>query len=82
MQGGDIKGIATYFVQSNCRDCPNHKELNPNNLGRDILKAAEQIRAEEEAPKPVSPARERLRALVSADLSQALPVPLKSSRGW
>ncbi len=72
MQGGNFKSIASYFVQSNCRECPHQQELNSKNLGREILHAVEQIREEESKPKPASSARERLRSLVSADLTKAL----------
>lgn len=72
MQGGNFKAIAAYFVQSNCRDCLHQKELNSDNLGRDFLRVEAEAREAEAKPAPASPARERLRSLVSADLSKAL----------
>lgn len=73
MQGANVRQLAAGFVESNCRNCPHHHELNPNNLGRRILSTVDSIRNEEAAaPPPASEARQRLRAMVSADLSKAL----------
>lgn len=68
-----LRDVAAYFVTMNCRGCPNHKELNPDNAGREILREAEKIETEEKAEKQAtSAAVQRVRSLVRSDLTAAL----------
>src|SRR5436190_2943897 len=31
----DLRDVAAYFISENCRACPHHKELHPDNIGRE-----------------------------------------------
>lgn len=73
IQSMTLRDVAAYFVTNNCRGCPNHKELNPDNAGREILREAEKIETEEKAEKQAaSAAAQRVRKLVRSDLTAAL----------
>lgn len=73
IQAMQLREVAAYFVTQNCQSCPHHKELHPDNVGREILRTADQVREERSKPKPVtSESKRRLRGLVSGDLTQAL----------
>jgi len=73
-QAMDLKSVAAYFVSENCRNCPHHDEVEPDNAGREILRETEQVKEEREAARSAAPsaARLRLRGLVSGDISVAL----------
>ena len=72
MQAMHLKQVAAYFVSQNCRGCPHHKEVHPDNLGREILRATKQIREERATPKTTaSESKRRLQGLVKGDLTQA-----------
>ncbi len=70
----DLRRVAAYFVNENCRNCPHHEELNADNAGREILREAENVNVERSktAESNSSPAKLRLLGLVSGDLTQAL----------
>lgn len=73
LQGWNLREIAAYFVAENCRNCPFHEELGPDNAGRDILRETEQVReARAKSAESHSPAKIRLNGLVSGDLTSAL----------
>jgi hypothetical protein len=42
IQAMNLREVAAYFIAENCRGCPHHEELNPDNAGRDILRELEQ----------------------------------------
>ena len=56
IQSMTLREVAAYFVTENCRGCPNHRELNPDNAGREILCEAEKIESEEKAEKQAASA--------------------------
>ncbi len=74
LQAMDLKRVAAYFIAENCRNCPHHEELSADNAGREILRESEQVREERatSADSAASPAKLRLRGLVSGDLTAAL----------
>ena len=73
LQAMKLREVAAYFVSQNCRGCPHHKELHADNVGREILRAADQVQEERATAKPItSESRRRLRGLVSGDITQAL----------
>lgn len=73
IQSMTLQDVAAYFVTKNCRGCSHHKELNPDNAGREILREAEKIETEEKAEKQAaSAAMQRVRSLVRSDLTAAL----------
>lgn len=73
MQAMQLDRVASFFVTQNCRNCPHHKELSPDNVGREILKAAEQIESEAaQTTTPISEPKRLLQSLVSGDITKAL----------
>ena len=69
----DLSAVAAYFVTQNCRGCSHHKELSPNNAGRDILaKADEMVRQHSQAESSIDRSKTQLRDMVRGDLSLAL----------
>ena len=64
--------VAAYFVTENCRGCPHHEEMSPDNVGRTILAEAEALqRSLAGHDSRIEAARMQLRELVSGDLSLA-----------
>src|SRR6266849_1181404 len=73
LQAMDLREVAAYFVSQNCRGCPHHKELHPDNVGREILRKADEVREERATAEPAaSGSKRRLHGLVSGDLTKAL----------
>jgi len=73
IQAMQLDQVAACFITENCRACPHHRERNPDNAGREILREAERIQQEEGKAKSESTnASRRLLGLVRGDLSQAL----------
>ena len=65
-----VRGAASAFIEPNCPGCPHHREVHPNNLGREIVeRVQEQKRRADETDK----ARDELQ-------SMAPPDPLESLR--
>lgn len=73
IQAMQLDQVAACFITENCRGCPHHRELNPDNAGREILREADRIEEEEKKPRAAAaPTARRLDGLVTGDLSQAL----------
>jgi hypothetical protein len=73
IQAMQLRQVAASFVLGNCRGCPHHEELNADNLGREILRAADTVVAEEKAEAVrLSESATKLRSMVRGDLSIAL----------
>jgi hypothetical protein len=73
IQAMQLHQVAASFVLGNCRGCPHHEELNADNVGREILRAADTVVAEERAEAArLSESATQLRSLVRGDLSIAL----------
>lgn len=70
-----LEQVASSFIVRNCRDCPYHEIVSPNNIGEEILdeyERAQESKEKEEEEDEVEESRDRLQDLVSGDLEDAL----------
>lgn len=73
IQAMQLRQVAASFVLGNCRGCPHHEELNADNVGREILRAADTVVVEEKAEAARrSESASKLRSMVRGDLTVAL----------
>lgn len=68
-----LRDVATSFIINNCRNCPHHKSITEDNLGRIILDEYEAYQTKKVSEENKQKAtKARLRGLISGDLNEVL----------